>query len=152
MKKILFVCLGNICRSPMAEFVMKDLVRREGKAQDYLISSAATSHWEVGNPIYPPAEAVLRRRGIPMEPRQARQLEEKDYDRWHRIIAMDQRNLQDLTELFGGDPDHKIHLLMEYTGKAQEIADPYFTGDFETAFSQIRQGCQSLLEVLNRLE
>ena len=146
MKKILFVCLGNICRSPMGEFVFKDLAEKAGRRDEFRIGSAATSSWEIGNPVYPPAREALQRHGITCEGKQARQLTEEDYEAWDLILAMDRRNMEDMQALFGGDPRHKLRLLMEFAGESREVADPYFTRDFEKSYEDILKGCQGLLK------
>ena len=149
MVKILFVCHGNICRSPMAEFVMKDLVNKAGIADQFIIASAATSAEEIGNPVYPPARRELARHGIGCAGHAARRLRAEDYDRWDLLIGMDQANLRNMVRLFGGDPSGKCRLLLDYTGRpGQEVADPWYTGDFSTAWEDILAGCQGLLAAL----
>ena len=148
MKRILFVCLGNICRSPMAEFVMKDLVRKAGREGEFFIASAATSSWELGNPVYPPARAILEAHGIDCTGKQARQLEMADYERFDLLIGMDERNLEDMRAICGGDPEGKILPLLHWGSSLRQVADPYFTGDFQTTWEDIREGCQGLLKAL----
>lgn len=148
MKKILFVCLGNICRSPMAEFVMKDFVQKAGRAEEFFISSAATCDWEIGNPIYPPAKEILVKNGIAVEEHIARQIQKEEYEEWDLIIGMDDRNMNDLRTLFDGDPQGKIHLLMEYGKEVRAVADPYFTKDFKACWDDIVEGCNGLLNSL----
>lgn len=151
MIKVLFVCLGNICRSPMSEFVMKDLVKQEGVADQFEIASAATSTWEIGNPVYPPAKEMLARHGISCQGKTARQMTKADYRYYDRIIGMDQSNLRDMREIAGGDPEGKIRLLMDYTDHPRDVADPWYTRNFEETWQDVNEGCRGLLEQL-RLE
>lgn len=146
MYKILFVCHGNICRSPMAEFVMKQLVEEAGLAQEFYIESAATSAEELGNPVYPPAAAKLAEHGISCRGKRARRLTPEDYQRFDLLLGMDQANLRNMQRLFGGDPDAKLHLLLAYAGREDEVADPWYTGDFEATWQDVLAGCQGLLE------
>ena len=149
MTKILFVCLGNICRSPMAEFVMKDLVKQAGLESQFRIDSAATSREELGNPVYGPARRKLAEHGISCGVHRARQLQPRDYSEYDLLIGMDQANIRNMDRICGGDPQRKIHLLLDYAGRpGQEVADPWYTGDFETAWQDISQGCQGLLKEL----
>ena len=149
MTKILFVCLGNICRSPMAEFVMKDLVKQAGLESQFRIDSAATSREELGNPVYGPARRKLAEHGISCGVHRARQLQPRDYSEYDLLIGMDQANIRNMGRICGGDPQRKIHLLLDYAGRpGQEVADPWYTGDFETAWQDISQGCQGLLKKL----
>ena len=148
MKKhrILFICHGNICRSPMAEFILKDMVEKAGRAGEFEIASAATSTEEIGNDIYPPAKRILTQKGIKFNPRQARQITRKDYEYYDYIIAMDENNLRNLRRMLGEDTEHKISLMMDYAGKHRDVADPWYTGDFETTYNDITEGCKGLLE------
>ena len=130
MTRILFICHGNICRSPMAEFYMKELVRREGAEQQFEIASAATSTEELGNPVYPPARRVLAAHGISCAGKTARQITRADYDRYDLLIGMDALNLRNMRRFFGGDPQGKISLLLDYTDRPGDVADPWYTGDF----------------------
>lgn len=149
MTKILFVCLGNICRSPMAEFVMKDLVKQAGLEGQFRIDSAATSREELGNPVYGPARRKLAEHGISCGVHRARQLQPRDYSEYDLLIGMDQANIRNMGRICGGDPQRKIHLLLDYAGRpGQEVADPWYTGDFEIAWQDISQGCQGLLKKL----
>lgn len=132
MKRILFVCHGNICRSPMAEYVMKDLVKKAGLAAQFHIESAATSAEEIGNPVYPPARRKLAEHGISCAGHAARQLTREDYDRWDLLIGMDGANLRNMRRICGGDPAGKLRLLLDCAGRSGEVADPWYTGDFET--------------------
>lgn len=146
MKRILFVCHGNICRSPMAEFVMKDLVGKAGLKDDYYIESAATSTEEIGNEVYPPARRKLAEHGISAKGKTARQLTRRDYDRFDLLIGMDTWNIRNMERMCGGDPQGKIHRLMDYTRRPGDVADPWYTGDFETTWQDVLEGCQCLLE------
>ena len=147
MTKILFVCHGNICRSPMAEFVMKDLVEKAGLEKKFHIESAATSTEEIGNPVYPPARRKLAEHGIDCAGKTARQLKRDDYERFDLLIGMDRANLRNMTRICGGDRLGKLRLLMEYAGQPdQEVADPWYTGDFEATWRDVAAGCRRLLE------
>ena len=148
MIKILFVCHGNICRSPMAEFVMKDLVRKAGLESQFQIASAATSTEEIGSPVYPPARRKLAEHGINCSGKTARQLTRTDYDRYDLLIGMDNANLRNMRRICGGDSDGKIRLLLEFTGRSGEVADPWYTGDFETTWRDVLEGCSGLLSHL----
>ena len=147
MTSILFICHGNICRSPMAEFIMKALVRSLGVEEYYHIESAAVSDEEWGNPIYPPARRCLSQHGIPFDAsRTARKATKADYARFDRIVCMDSSNLRWLRRIIGDDPKGKVHLLMSYTGSGRDVADPWYTGDFETTFQDIMDGCRAMLD------
>ncbi len=148
MIKILFVCHGNICRSPMAEFIMKDLVRKAGLENQFHIASAATSTEETGNPVYPPARRKLAEHGIGCSGKTSRQLTKADYGSYDLLIGMDSANLRNMRRICGGDPSGKIHLLMEYTSRPGDVADPWYTGDFETTWQDILEGCGELLTQL----
>ncbi|MCR5395332.1 MAG: low molecular weight phosphotyrosine protein phosphatase [Bacteroidales bacterium] len=148
MKKILFVCHGNICRSPMAEFVMKRLVADAGLYDQYEIASAATSTEEIGNPVYPPARRKLAEHGISCSGKTARQLTRRDYQYYDLLIGMDRYNLQNMLRMCGGDPDGKIHLLLDYTARPGDVADPWYTDDFDATWRDCQEGCQALLDDL----
>ena len=150
MTKILFVCHGNICRSPMAEFVMKDLVEKAGLADEFTIASAATSTEEIGNPVYPPVRQLLTRHGISCAGKTARQLQRGDYAAWDLFVGMDMANLRNMTRLFDGDPEGKVHALLDYTHRPGEVADPWYTGDFESTWRDVVEGCNGLLQSLTR--
>ena len=149
MIKILFICHGNICRSPMAEFVMKSLVKEAGCAEDFAIASAATSREEIGNSVYPPVRRLLSTHGIDCSGKTARQLERQDYDKFDLLIGMDSANFRTMNRICGGDPDGKIHLLMDYTERPGDVADPWYTGDFETTWRDVQEGCRALLAQIN---
>ena len=146
MKKILFVCHGNICRSPMAEFVMKDLVAKAGRENAFYIESAATSTEEIGNEVYPPARRKLAEHGISCKGKTARQMTRGDYGRFDLLIGMDQWNIRNMNRICGADPDAKIHMLLDYTSRPGDVADPWYTGDFEATWRDVLEGCQRLLE------
>ena len=150
MIKILFVCHGNICRSPMAEFIMKEIVKQKGAGDRFEIASAATSTEEIGNPVYPPARRKLAEHGISCSGKTARQMTKENYRYYDYIIAMDRLNLRNMARFAGDDPDKKISLLMEYTGRPGDVADPWYTGDFETTWQDIREGCLGLFNQLTR--
>ena len=149
MMKILFVCHGNICRSPMGEFIMKDLVKKARMEKEFDIASAATSMEELGNPVYPNARRKLAEHGIGCAGKTARQLTKADYGRWDLLLGMDQANIRNMRRICGGDPDGKIHLLLEYAGRpGEDVDDPWYTRDFETAWRDIEAGCRGMLEQL----
>ena len=147
MTKILFICHGNICRSPMAEFLLKAMVKARGLENQYYIESAAVSTEEIGNPIYPPARRCLSQHGVWFDPgRQARQVTRADYGRFDRLICMDASNLRLLRRIIPDDPDGKVHLMMSYAGKGRDVADPWYTGDFETTFQDLLEACEAMLD------
>lgn len=151
MKKVLFICHGNICRSPMAEAIMKHLVAEAGCSDEFEIASAAVSEEEWGNPIYPQAAAMLRQNKIIYDrERIARQMKASDYEKYDLIIAMDEANIRGIRRIAGGDPDGKIHLLLDYAGEHRNVADPWYTRDFVTAYNDIVKGCRALLSALRR--
>ena len=154
--RVLMVCWGNICRSPMSEFVLKDMVSKRGLAEEFHIESAATSTEEIGNPIYPPARRELAAHGIGtpnnelgLSEKRARQLRRDDYDKWDHIIGMEQLNMGYMHRILGGDPDGKVKLLMDFAGKAEDIDDPWYTGDFAGVYEQIVEGCEAFLDRLS---
>ena len=148
MLRILFVCHGNICRSPMAEFVFKDMVKQRGREKEFLIESAATSTEEIGNSVYPPARKKLAEHGIGCEGKTARQMRASDYRRFDLLIGMDRANLRNMQRICGGDPDGKIHLLLDYTDRPGDVADPWYTGDFEATWRDVEEGCRGLLSAI----
>lgn len=148
--KLLFVCHGNICRSPMAEFYMKDLVKRERLADRFYIASAATSTEEIGNPVYPPARNELDRHGISCAGHAARQLTRSDYAAFDLLIGMDGANIRNMERICGGDPLGKIHRLLDYTSRSGDVADPWYTGDFEATWQDVSEGCQAILDRLQK--
>ena len=147
--KTLIICHGNICRSPMAEFVMKDLVEKAGLGERFHIESAATSREEIGNPVYPPARRKLAEHGIGCEGHAARQITARDYQDFDLLIAMDSANLRNMRRFYGGDPAGKIHMLLDYAGRpGEEVADPWYTGDFQATWQDVSAGCAGLLKQL----
>ena len=149
MIKILFVCHGNICRSPMAEFCMKDIVKKSGIADKFEIASAATSTEEIGNPVYPPAKAVLAKHGISCIGKTARQMTKADYEYYDYIIAMDRFNLKNMKRFVGDDPEGKVSLLMSHTQRPGDVADPWYTGDFDKTWADVFDGCKCVLDDMN---
>ena len=147
MKKILFVCHGNICRSPMAEFILRDMITQQG-IRDIEVSSAATSTEEIGNGVYPPVRRLLAGLGIDTSGKTARQIRPADYAAFDLIIGMDHANIRNMHRVFGGDPEDKIRLLLSFAGCAREVADPWYSGEFDVCLSDIRTGCEALLAEL----
>lgn len=151
MMRILFVCHGNICRSTMAEFVLKDMVAKRGVADRFHIESAATSTEEIGNPVYPGTRKVLRAHGIGgFADKRARQLRRSDYDDFDLIIGMDSANMRNMGRMLGGDPAGKLHKLLEFAGSDRDVADPWYTGDFDTTYEDVCDGCEGLLRFLGQ--
>lgn len=145
MVKILFVCLGNICRSTMAEYVMKYLVEQAGQGEAFFIDSAGTSAEETGNPVHPGTRRRLGQAGIPCGGHRARQMRPADYGRFDLLIGMEEANLRDMRRIAGGDPAGKIRKLLDVTPRPRDIADPWYTGDFDATFDDVWEGCQALL-------
>ena len=150
MTKILFICHGNICRSPMAEFVMKDLVQKKGLEKEFLIESAATSTEEIGNDIHYGTRRKLTEEGIPFSRRAARQITAADYDYYDYLIGMDDENLYYMNRRWNNDPDNKIRLLLEFAGRTAEVADPWYTGNFDRTYMDIMEGCLALLDYITK--
>ena len=161
MIKILFVCHGNICRSPMAEFVLKDIVKRRGLEDSFYIESAATSTEEiwhgVGNPVYPPARAKLREHGIGTDDnelgvseKRARQTVKSDYDKFDYIIGMDSANIRNMQMIYGGDPENKIYKMLDFTERTGDVVDPWYTGRFDATWRDVYEGCMGFLDKINR--
>ena len=148
MKKILFVCHGNICRSPMAEFIMKDMVEKAGLQNEFHIESAATSTEEIGNEVYPPAKRKLAEYNISCKGKTARQMRRADYERFNLLIGMDEWNIRNMTRICGGDPEGKIRKLLDYTNRKGDVADPWYTGNFEATWQDVTEGCECLLKLL----
>lgn len=148
MTKILFICHGNICRSPMAEYVMKDMVRKAGCEAEFEIASAATSREEIGNDIHRGTKAKLREQGIAFEKRQARQVTKKDYEEFDYLILMDRENKRGLSRIISADPYNKVHMLLGFAGKDRDIADPWYTGNFDETYDDVVAGCQAFLQSL----
>ncbi len=148
MIKILFICHGNICRSPMAEFVMKDMVEKAGLAAEFEIASAAVSAEELGNPVYPPARRKLAEHGISCAGKTARQMTKADYESWDYLICMDGSNLRRMQRICGGDSEGKMSRLLDFTSRPGDVADPWYTGDFEATWQDVNEGCEALLRHL----
>lgn len=147
--RILFVCHGNICRSTMAEFVLKDMVAARGQDARFHIESAATSTEEIGNPVHPGARAALREHGIGgFESKRARRLRRADYDDFDLVIGMDEANMRNMGRMLGGDAEGKLHKLLEFAGSTRDVADPWYTGDFDTTYEDVCDGCVGLLAYL----
>ncbi len=150
MIRIMFVCHGNICRSPMAEFIFKDMIKRRGLAGEFHVASCATSTEEIwggiGNPVYPPAKAELAKHKISCEGKRAVQLQKSDYDKYDLFIGMDSANIRNMHRILGGDPQNKIRKLMEYTERGGDVADPWYSGRFDVAYRDIYDGCEALIE------
>lgn len=141
--RIMFVCHGNICRSPMAEFILKDMVHKAGRDDEFETASSATSREEIGNPVYPPAKTELAKHGISCKGKYAVQLTKADYDRYDRIICMESYNIRNAMRILGDDPESKVCRLLP----DRDVADPWYSGDFETAYNDIYEGCKMILEV-----
>ena len=149
MHKILFICHGNICRSPMAEFLLKDMVAKRGLAKAFEIASVATSREEIGNPVHRGTREKLAQFGISVAGKHATQLTKRDYERYDLLLAMDSNNLRNIKRIISSDPDNKVHLLLDYAGRTgQSIADPWYTGDFDLTYEDIKQGLEGLLKQL----
>ncbi|WP_195556474.1 low molecular weight protein-tyrosine-phosphatase [Anaerotruncus colihominis] len=148
MIKVLFICHGNICRSPMAEFVFQDMAARRGLSDRIYAASAATSREEIGNPPHRGTQSILRRYGIPMYGHRAVQIIPEDYDRYDYLIGMDSYNLSNMCRIFGGDPDNKIRRLLDFSSAPRDISDPWYTGDFEATYADVYEGCEALLDQL----
>ncbi len=152
--KIMFVCHGNICRSPMAEFIFKKMLKEKGISEKYEVSSSATSSEEIwngiGNPVYPPAKEELLSHGISCEGKRAVQLKKEDYEKYDMFVAMDSFNIRNIMRIFGADIDGKVFKLMNFTNRGGDVADPWYTGNFEITYNDIYEGCVSLLDYLEK--
>ena len=147
MNKAMFVCHGNICRSPMAEMILKHLVRQRGLT-DYMIDSAAVSREEIGNPVYPPARRELAAHGIRCEDHRARQVTAAEYDAWDYFVCMDMSNVTRMLRIFGHDNENKVHRLLDFTGRPADVTDPWYSDRFDVAYADIMRGCKALIEYL----
>lgn len=154
MIRVLFVCLGNICRSPMAEFIMKSIISERGLSDRFYIASAATSTEEiwngVGNPVYPPAKRELAKHGISCEGKRAVQITKADYGKYDYILGMEERNIRNILRIVGKDPEHKVKLLLDYSDHPRDIADPWYNGNFESTYRDVVEGCEGFLLYLER--
>lgn len=150
MIKVLFICHGNICRSPMAEFVMRDMVTKRGLGGQFYIASSATSREEIGNPVHPGTRKKLKELGISTAGKYAVQLKKKDYQEYDYLIGMDEWNIRNILRIVGSDPQGKVHKLLEFAGSGRDIADPWYTGNFEVTYEDIREGCEGLLSHILR--
>ncbi len=152
MTKIMFVCHGNICRSPMAEFILRDMAKKRGREKDFFIASCATSTeeiWgEIGNPVYPPARAELEKHGISCDGKFAVQLKKSDYDKYDLFLCMDDNNVRNAIRILGGDPEGKLKKLMSLTGNDRDVRDPWYSGNFEVTYKDIHSACTAILEKL----
>ena len=150
MIKILFICHGNICRSPMAEFIFRDMVDKRGLGAQFFIASAATSREEIGNPVYPPAKRKLKGHGNDPAGKTARQMTAGDYRDFDYLLAAERYNIRNMERITGGDPEHKIYRLLDFSDRPRDIADPWYTGDFDEAWDDIVEGCQAFLAWLKK--
>ena len=148
MVKILFVCHGNICRSTMAEYVMKDLVRKAGLEDEFYIDSAATSREEIGNGVHHGTRRKLAQMGVPCGDHRARQMTRADYEEFDLLIGMDNANIRNMTRIAGGDDEGKIRMMLDYTNRPGEVADPWYTGNFDATWDDVYEGCTNLLNLL----
>lgn len=149
MTRVLFICHGNICRSPMAEFVLKDMVQKCGLSDRFVIASAATSREEIGNPVHPGTREKLRMHGISVDDKRAIQVTRADYDRFDHLIVMDRMNLRNLARIIPDDPQQKICRLLDFTPRGGDIADPWYTGNFDETYDDVVEGCEAFLLHLN---
>ena len=152
MIKVLFVCHGNICRSPMAEFVMKDLVQKAGLSHQIQVDSAATSSEEIGNSIHYGTRRKLQEKGIPFDDHRARRMTKRDYETYDLLIGMETMNIRNMMRITQGDPLHKISRILDHTPHPRDIDDPWYTGNFDITYEQIREGCEALLQKLSASE
>ena len=148
MIKVLFICHGNICRSPMAEFVFRDMVEKRGLSDKICCASAATSSEELGHGVYPPVRALLAEHGIDCRGKKARQIIRQDYKDYDMIIGMDEANMRNMARVFGADPEGKLHMLMSFAGSSAAVADPWYTRDFEATWRDVNCACQALLRYI----
>ena len=148
MIKIMFVCLGNICRSPMAEFVLKDMVNKKGLSNEFYIKSSATSYEEIGNDIYCGARDKLIQKNIPFTKRKATRLTPEDYNKYDFIIGMEEANIRDIKRIVGEDKENKIYKLLDFSNNPRDIADPWYTGNFDATYADVREGCKAMLVTL----
>ena len=148
MIKILFVCHGNICRSPMAEFLFRDIVQKLGMGAEFHVASAATSREEIGNPVHYGTSRKLKEFGISTAGKYAVQLKKKDYEEYDYLIGMEHQNIRSMLRILGKDPDHKIHMLLDFSDHPRNIADPWYTGNFDKTYEDVKEGCEGLLQYI----
>ena len=148
--KVMFVCHGNICRSPMAEFVMKDKIKERGLDSVVKVYSSATSYEETGNPVYPPAIAKMKKEGVTIYPHRSVTIEKEDYDKYDMIVAMEERNIRRMMMKFGADPKNKISRLLDHSDRPRDIADPWYNDDFDAAYNDIVEGVDALIDYIVR--
>ena len=150
MIKILMICHGNICRSPMSEYILRDMVQKRGLAAQFQIASAATSREEIGNPVYPPARRILKAHGIDCMGKTARQMTKADYAEYDYLLAAENYNIRNMMRILGGDPEKKVHRLLDFSDRPRDIADPWYTGDFQITWDDIGEGCEAFLKYLEK--
>lgn len=150
--KILFICHGNICRSPMAEFIFKDMVKKEGRSSEFYVASAATSYEEIGNPVHYGTAKILDRLGISYKEKKAVHLEKTDYEKYDYLVCMDSANVRNSLRILGEDKDKKVYKLLDFINSKRDVADPWYTGDFETTYKDIQAGCRGLLNYIGSKE
>ena len=150
MIRVLFLCHGNICRSPMAEFIFRDMVNKRGLSDCFSIASAATSREELGNPVYPPARRILKAHGIDCMGKTARQITKADYQEYDYLLAAETYNIRNMMRIIGSDPDKKVYRLLDFSNSPRDIADPWYTGDFRITWDDIVEGCEGFLKYLEK--
>ena len=149
MVKIMFICHGNICRSPMAEFVLKDIVKKLGKSDEFYVASAATSYEEIGNPVHRGTAKILDRLGISYSGKRAVHLEKSDYAKYDYLVCMDSANVRNTLRIVGADPEGKVHKLLEFADSCEDVADPWYTGNFDVTYRDVLAGCKGLLRAID---
>lgn len=151
MTSVLFICHGNICRSPMAEFIFKNMVQEAGRSDEFYIASAATSYEEIGNPVHHGTAKILDRLGISYSQKRAVHLEKSDYKKYDYLVCMDKMNVRNTLRIVGADNEKKIYKLLEFAGSDKDVADPWYTGNFEVTYEDVIKGCKGLLKYIDRL-
>ena len=152
MVKILFICHGNICRSPMAEFVFKDIAEKSGKGDKFHVASAATSFEEIGNPVHYGTAKILDGLGISYAGKRAVHLEKSDYDKYDYLVCMDSANVRNTLRIVGDDTEKKVYKLLEFAGSCKDVADPWYTGDFDETYRDVLAGCKGLLRHIEKIK